>query len=98
MGQLEITFRIGLAHPLLALAAPSAPIIASIQETGNTVYVDPPDHRAATEEQSKMGAFARFTVRVRRECTDQEGRECGYYGTPKPPHHERCCESLLAVL
>lgn len=75
MGQLEVTFRIGLAHPLLALTAPSGPIIVSLPETGNTVYIDPPDHRAVTEEQSKLGAFARFTLRVRRECSDQEGRD-----------------------
>jgi hypothetical protein len=77
VGQLEITFRIGLAHHLLALAVPSAPIVASFPETGNTVYIDPPDHRDVTEEQSKMGAFARFTLRVRGECTDQEGRDVG---------------------
>jgi hypothetical protein len=77
VGQLEITFRIGLAHHLLALAVPSAPIVASFPETGNTVYIDPPDRRAVTEEQAKMGAFARFTLRVRRECTDQQGRDAG---------------------
>jgi len=77
MGRLEVIFRIGLAHHLLALAVPSAPIIASFPDTGNTVYIDPPDHRDVTEEQSKMGAFARFTLRVSRECTDQEGRDAG---------------------
>ena len=75
MGQLEVTFRIGLAHPLLTTTAPSAPIVAGFPETGNTVYIDPPDHRAVTEEQSKLGAFATFTLRVTRECTDQEGRD-----------------------
>lgn len=73
MGQLDITFRIGLAHPLLALVVPSAPIVAGFPETGNTVYIDPPDHRDVTDEQAKMGAFARFTLRVRRECADQAG-------------------------
>ena len=77
MGQLEITFRIGLAHDLLALATPSVSIMANIPETGNAVFIEPPDHRAVTEEQSKMGAFARFTLRVGRECTDQEGRDVG---------------------
>ena len=75
MGQLEITFRIGLAHPIIVTTAPSAPIIVSLPETGNTVHIDPPDHRAVTEQQSKLGAFARFTLRVRRECADQEGRD-----------------------
>jgi hypothetical protein len=28
-----------------------------------------------TEEHSKLGAFARFTIRVRRECSDLEGRD-----------------------
>ena len=75
MGQLEVAFRIGLAHPLLALTAPSVPIVVSFPETGNSVCIDPPDHRAVSEEQAKLGAFARFTLRVRRECTDQEGRD-----------------------
>jgi len=77
VGQLEITFRIGLAHPLLTLTAPSTPIVVTFPETGNTVYVDPPDHRAVTEEQSKLGAFSRFTLRVKRECSDQEGKDAG---------------------
>jgi hypothetical protein len=76
VGLLEITFRIGLAHPLLTLTAPAAPIIVNFPETGNTVYVDPPDHRAVTEAQSKLGAFARFTLRVRRECTVSFRQAC----------------------
>jgi len=73
VGWLEVTFKIGLAHPLLMMHAPRGALVA-VSDTGNTVYVEPPDHLAPTEYQKSLGAFDRLTLRVRRECTDQEGQ------------------------
>jgi hypothetical protein len=55
MGQLEVTFRIGLAHPLLTTTAPSAPIVASFPETGNTVCIDAPDHEPLPSSNRSLG-------------------------------------------
>jgi len=74
MGWLEVTIKIGLAHPLLVMHAPRSALVSTFPETGNTVYLDPPDHMRPSEYQKNLGAFDRMTLRVRRECTEQEGR------------------------
>ena len=78
MGWLDITIRIGLAHPLLVMHAPQSALVSSFPNTGNTVYLDPPDHMPPSEYQKNLGAFDRMTLRVRRECTEEEGRSAGF--------------------
>jgi hypothetical protein len=73
-GWLEVTIRIGLAHPLILLCAPRVPIVVAFSDTGNTVFIDPPDRLPVTDYQKSLGAFDRMTFRVRRECADDEGR------------------------
>jgi len=74
MGLLEVTIKVGLAHPLLVMHAPHSALITRFPDTGNTVYLDPPDHMLPSEYQKNLGVFDRMTLRVRKECTDQEGR------------------------
>jgi hypothetical protein len=73
VGLLEVSCKIGLAHPLIMLHAPGAPIVVSF-DTGNTVYLDPPDHLPVTEYQKNLGAFDRFRLRIRRQCSEEQGR------------------------
>lgn len=56
---------------------PSAPLVVTYPDTGNTVQVDPPDRLPVTEYQKSLGAFDRLTLRVRRECTNSEGPHVG---------------------
>jgi hypothetical protein len=72
MGWLEVTFKIGLAHPLMAMHAANSPIQVSFSDTDNTVFIEPPGATPNTE--ARLGAFDILIIRVRRECTDEEGR------------------------
>ncbi len=72
MGQLEVTFTIGLAHPLMPMHGASAPIAVSFQDSRNTVLIDPPGSKP--NEEPRLGAFDLLILRVRRECTDEEGK------------------------
>jgi hypothetical protein len=74
MGWLEVTIKIGLAHPLLIMHAPQSALVTSFSDTGNTVYIEPPDRTLLSEYQRNLGAFDRMTLRVRRECAEQEGQ------------------------
>ncbi len=73
MGRLEVTFKIGLAHPLMAMHAASTPISVTIPDTGNTVLLEPPGN--VPNEQPRFGAFDLLILRVRRQCSDVEGQE-----------------------
>ena len=72
MGWLEVAFKIGLAHPLMAMHAANAPISVTFPDTENTVLVEPPGVKPNQEQ--RLGAFDLMILRVRRECTDEEGR------------------------
>lgn len=78
MGWLEVTIKIGLAHPLLVMHAPQSALVSSFPDTGNTVYLEPPDQMLPSEYQKNLGAFDRMSLRVRRECTEQEGRSAAF--------------------
>jgi hypothetical protein len=73
VGWLEVTFKIGLSHPLMAMHAASTPISVTFPETGNTVLLEPPGN--IPNEEPRLGAFDLLILSVRRECTDAEGRE-----------------------
>lgn len=75
MGKLEITIRIGLAHPLILLCAPGSPIVVSFSDTGNTVFIEPPDSLPVADYQKSLGAFDRMTLRVIRQCNDEKGKD-----------------------
>src|SRR5260370_37582754 len=77
MGKLEVTIKIGLAHKLLVMCAGQSSLVSSF-DTGNTVYLDPPDHMLPSEYQKNLGAFDRMTLRVRRESTEEEGLSAAY--------------------
>src|SRR5258708_21734312 len=77
MGKLEVTIKIGLAHKLLVMCAGQSSLVSSF-DTGNTVYLDPPDHMLPSEYQKNLGAFDRMTLRVRRKCTEEEGRSAAF--------------------
>jgi hypothetical protein len=72
VGWLEVTFKLGLAHPLLVLHTASAPLQINLADTGNIVCIDPPGHLPNTE--ARFGAFDLLRLRIRRECTDEEGQ------------------------
>jgi hypothetical protein len=72
VGWLEVTFKLGLAHPLLVLHTASAPLQINLADTGNIVCIDPPGQLPNTE--ARFGAFDLLRLRIRRECTDEEGR------------------------
>ncbi len=74
MGLLEVSLKLGLAYPLMLMYQPIAPIVASFQDTGNIVYIHPPDRVPVTQHQASLGAFDTLRLRVRRECTGQEGQ------------------------
>lgn len=78
MGQLEVTIRIGLAHTLLAMHAPQSPLVSTFPDTGNTVYLDPPDHMPLSKYQKNLGALDVMTLRVRREATEEEAQSATY--------------------
>ena len=72
MGWLEVTFKIGLAHPLMAMHASNVPIQVTFPDTLNTVLVEPPG--AIPNPEPRLGAFDLLILRIKRECTDEEGR------------------------
>jgi hypothetical protein len=72
VGWLEVTFKIGLAHPLIAIHGASSTISVSFPDSRNTVLLDPPGLKP--NELARLGAFDLLILRVRRECTDEEGR------------------------
>ncbi len=75
MGRLEVSFRIGLAHPLmLSDVLPEFPIAVTFQDTGNTVRIDVPQMTSAPE-QERLGVFGKLVLRVERQCTDEEGQD-----------------------
>ena len=49
MGWLEVTFKIGLAHPLMAMHAASSPTRVRYSDTHNTVLIEPPTATPNTE-------------------------------------------------
>ena len=72
MGWLDVTFKIGLAHPLMILHAANAPIQVTFSDTHNIVFIEPPGAKPNTEP--RLGAFDLLILRVRMECNDEEGR------------------------
>ncbi len=77
MGWLDVTFKIGLAHPLMVIHQPSDPLVVTFKDTGNVVYIHPPNRLPTNEVQARLGAFDQLILRVRRQCSDKEGQAAG---------------------
>jgi hypothetical protein len=78
MGWLEVSIKIGLAHPLLMMHVPPCELVASFPDTGNTVYLDPPDGLTPDVHQKNLGVFDLLTLRVRRQCSEEEARNSAF--------------------
>jgi hypothetical protein len=61
---LQVTFKIGLAHPIIAMYGATAPLQVTYRDTGNTVFIDPPG--VAPNTDARLGALDLLTIRVRR--------------------------------
>jgi hypothetical protein len=72
MGKLEVVFRIRLAYPVLGLGIAELPAVATFAEPGNTVRIEAPQYGPAAGK-SALEGFEEMTLRVERECTDEQG-------------------------
>lgn len=72
MGWLVVTFKLGLAHPLLPLHNPTTQLEAKFT-TGNTVCIDPPALLPVDEDDRLLGAFDYLILRVKRKSSSEEG-------------------------
>ncbi len=77
MGKLDVVFTIRLAYPSLRMSTGEPPAIVKFGGTGNTVYIEAPQYIPATT-QSALDGFEQMTLRVERECTDEQGADTSY--------------------
>lgn len=77
MGKLEVIFRLRLAHPVLLSGMPFPQAVVHFADTGNTVRLEAPQYGAATAQPSLEG-FEEMTLRVERDCKDEQGTNTSY--------------------
>ncbi len=77
MGKLEVIFKIRLAYPVLDLTTSKLSAFPKFAETGNTVRIEAPQISPATGQPPSEG-FDQMTLRVERECADEQGMDTAY--------------------